>query len=83
MDFVSYGDQEENVKETKSTVEIAKSKSFYPLALHWLSQDLDLRGERTEDKTRPKYEDLSRLKNDQFYDDKNRVTSYFQTTRHV
>ncbi|KAG7890987.1 hypothetical protein KL925_002026 [Ogataea polymorpha] len=83
IDSVKYKDSEDTVLETELAVEVPKSRSIYPLALIWLEQDLHLRGERTEDKTRPKYEDLSQLENDQYYDDKERVTSYFKTTRKI
>ncbi|ODV84089.1 hypothetical protein CANARDRAFT_71364 [[Candida] arabinofermentans NRRL YB-2248] len=73
--------QDVTTDEDGKVIKIRKSKTLYPLALDWLKDDLDKRGERTEDKTRPKFEDLNKLLTGVFYDDVDRVTEYFKTTR--
>ncbi|ODV95412.1 hypothetical protein PACTADRAFT_42173 [Pachysolen tannophilus NRRL Y-2460] len=80
-------DQIEYVNESESNdekiIKIAKVNSLHPLALKWLNQDLIARGERSEDKTRPKWTDLEKEMESKYYDDKGRVTDYFKTTRSV
>ncbi|GME71838.1 unnamed protein product [Ambrosiozyma monospora] len=82
IDDIKYvdGGEGEVVKKDKA-IEVQKAHSLYPLALNWLADDLKLRGERTEDKTRPKFEELSKKTTEMYYDDKARITDYFKTTR--
>lgn len=72
--------QKEVVQESSSGVDIAKVASLHPLALKWLHTDLELRGERSQDKTRPRWEDLE-IFNEKSYYNSERVTDYFKSTR--
>ncbi|VEU21084.1 DEKNAAC101965 [Brettanomyces naardenensis] len=81
--------EEEDIKEDinkqrherRSVVLIQKIKSFYPLALKWLKEDLGVRGERTDDTSKPKYEELTRRLVKYYYDDKDRIGEYFTKTQ--
>ncbi|OWB56962.1 hypothetical protein B5S28_g2882 [[Candida] boidinii] len=74
---------EDDIEEDEIVLKIKKTDSLHPLALAWLYKDLELRGERTEDKTRPKFEDLAKKMTEYYYDDKDRVTEYFMKTRRI
>ncbi|AOA61812.1 CCR4-NOT regulatory complex component [Komagataella phaffii CBS 7435] len=64
-------------------VRIPRTNSLHPLALHWLTKDLKDRGERSEDKTRPRWNDQSQHDENVYYRDSESITSYFKTTRTV
>ncbi|QPG73181.1 hypothetical protein FOA43_000487 [Brettanomyces nanus] len=68
-------------QERRSHVVINKIKSFYPLALKWLNEDLHVRGERTDDNTKPKYEELTQRLVKFYYDDQDRISKYFERTQ--
>lgn len=80
--FVEQTESGKHVDESRLTdgyskVDIEKIKSFYPLALKWLEDDLVVRGERLEDKSKPNYEELARKLVSYYYDDQDRVNEYF------
>lgn len=68
--------------ERQMEVFITKIKSFYPLALKWLEDDLKKRGERTDDKTKPDFDELTRKLVRFYYDDQDNIDSYFKQTSH-
>ncbi|CDK29071.1 unnamed protein product [Kuraishia capsulata CBS 1993] len=66
-----------------SNLEVEKTDSFHPLALEWLHEDLEARGERTDDKTRPKWSEVSEKAQSTYFDKSDRVTDYFLRTRKI
>lgn len=74
-------DEVEERNQIKMKVDIEKIRSFYPLALHWLKEDLKVRGERTEDKSKPNFDNLTKKLISFYYDDKDRLDKYFRETQ--
>lgn len=74
-------DEVEERNQIKMKVDIEKIKSFYPLALHWLEEDLKVRGERTDDKSKPNFDNLTKKLISFYYDDKDRLDKYFRETQ--
>lgn len=82
IEYVVPKEGEEQLQESLDKIQIPKMDSLHPLALRWLQNDLKLRGERSEDRTRMKFDELEKLLEKNYYDGgADRVTNYFKSTR--
>lgn len=78
IDEVKYSNQPTENASSDKIVEILKIKSLYPLALQWLEDDLKVRGERTEDASKPNYEEISKKLISYYYENPDRINEYFK-----
>lgn len=81
INFTPNGSQ---VKQKDDGVEIPMVKSFHPLALSWIQEDLHIRGTREDEKEKQSKRSLNWDNDGKYFDgDELRFNSYFKATRGI